>query len=122
MFELSVEGTFSAAHRVRGYSGDCAGIHGHTYKVSVKVKVKMLDKIGLAIDFRRMKRVLSKIIQELDHKNLNKLQFFKRHNATAEWIAVFIYNKMKKKIKTVASVTVWEGLNTAVTYSKNEKT
>jgi 6-pyruvoyltetrahydropterin/6-carboxytetrahydropterin synthase len=122
MFELSVEDTFSAAHRVRGYSGDCAGIHGHTYRVSVTVKVEALDKLGLAMDFRHIKNTLSKIVKDLDHKNLNKLQFFKRHNATAEWIAVFIYNKMKKKIKSVTSVTVWEGLNASVTYSENEKT
>ena len=122
MFELSVEDTFSAAHRVRGYSGDCAGIHGHTYKVSVTVKVEALDKIGLAMDFRHIKKTLSKIVKDLDHKNLNKLQFFKKHNATAEWIAVFIYNKVEKKIKEVTSVTVWEGRNTSVTYSKNEKT
>ena len=122
MFELSVEDTFSAAHRVRGYSGDCAGIHGHTYRVSVTVKVKTLDKIGLSIDFKHIKKILHKIIQELDHKNLNKLQFFRKHNATAEWIAVFIYNRMKRKIKPVTSVTVWEGLNASVTYSENEKT
>ena len=122
MFELSVESTFSAAHQVKGYPGDCASIHGHTYKALVKVKVKTLDKIGLAIDFRHIKRVLNKIIEELDHKNLNKLPFFKRHNATAEWIAVYIYNKMKKKIKTVSSVTVWEGYHTSVTYCKNEET
>ena len=101
---------------------DCAGIHGHTYKVSVTVKVEVLDKLGLAMDFRHIKKTLHKIVQDLDHKNLNKLQFFKRHNATAEWIAVFIYNKMKKKIKPVTSVTIWEGLNASVTYSKNEKT
>jgi len=122
MFELSVEGTFSAAHQVKGYPGDCAEIHGHTYQVSAKVKVKTLNKIGLAIDFRHMKRVLSKIIQELDHKNLNKLPFFKKHNATAEWIAVYVYNKMKEKIKTTTSVTVWEGYYTSVTYGENEET
>jgi len=122
MFELSVEGTFSAAHQVKGYPGDCASIHGHTYKVLAKVKSKTLNKIGLATDFRHIKSVLSKTIQELDHKNLNKMPFFKRHNATAEWIAVYIYDKMKKKIKTLTSVTVWEGYYTSVTYSKNEET
>jgi 6-pyruvoyltetrahydropterin/6-carboxytetrahydropterin synthase len=116
MFELTVEGTFSAAHQVRGYPGDCAGVHGHTYKIQVTVKVKKLDKIGMAIDFRRLKTALNKILKELDHKNLNILSFFKKHNATAEWIAVYMYQKMKKKIKTVASVTVWEGPNSSVTY------
>jgi len=78
MFDISVEGTFSAAHQVKGYPGDCA--------------------------------------KKLDHTTLNKLPFFKKHNATAEWVAVYIYNEMKKKIKAITSVTVWEGQNNTVTY------
>jgi 6-pyruvoyltetrahydropterin/6-carboxytetrahydropterin synthase len=119
MFELSVEGTFSAAHQVRGYPGDCAGVHGHTYTVEVKVRMRKLDKLGMAMDFRRLKVALNKILKELDHKNLNKLSFFKNHNATAEWIAVFIYKKMQKKIKMVHSVTIWEGPDTSVAYNEN---
>ena len=116
MFELSVEGTFSAAHQVKGYPGDCAGMHGHTYRVGVMVRVKKLDKIGMAVDFRRVKGELSKVLKSFDHKNLNQLVFFKKHNATAEWIAVHIYKALKKKIKAVYSITVWEGSENSATY------
>ncbi|MEO0122446.1 MAG: 6-carboxytetrahydropterin synthase QueD [candidate division WOR-3 bacterium] len=116
MFEISVQGNFSAAHRVKGYKGDCAGVHGHTYKIEVKVEVEKLDKLGMAMDFRRVKNLLKKILSKLDHKNLNNLAFFRKHNATAEWIAVYIYNEMKKKIRNIKSVTVWEGLENSVTY------
>ncbi len=121
MFELSVEGTFSAAHQVKGYPGDCAGLHGHTYRVRVKVRVKKLDKIGMAMDFRRIKRELTKIVTKLDHKNLNKLPFFRKHNATTEWLAVFIYQVLKKKIKVTYAVTVWEGSENSVTYYGNSE-
>jgi 6-pyruvoyltetrahydropterin/6-carboxytetrahydropterin synthase len=120
MFELQVEGTFSAAHQVRGYPGDCADVHGHTYKIEVRIRVEKLDKLGMAVDFRRLKMTLKRILKELDHKNLNKLSFFKKHNATAEWVAVYIYQKMKKKIKSVASITVWEGPNSSVTYCEDD--
>jgi len=116
MFELSVEGNFSAAHQVKGYSGDCAGLHGHTYKIQVKVKVGKLDRLGMAMDFKRIKKELEKILKGLDHKNLNRIGFFKKHNATAEWVAVYIYQAMRKKIKAVKSVTVWEGPHSAVEY------
>lgn len=116
MFEITVQGNFSAAHRVRGYRGDCAGVHGHTYKIEVKVKVEKLDKLGMSMDFRKVKNVLKRILSKLDHKNLNNLSFFKNHNATAEWIAVYIYNEMKKKIRSIKSVTVWEGLENSVSY------
>jgi 6-pyruvoyltetrahydropterin/6-carboxytetrahydropterin synthase len=121
MFELSVQGTFSAAHQVKGYHGDCAGIHGHTYRIDVKVGVKKLNKLGMTMDFRRVKKELDRVLKKLDHKNLNKIVFFKRHNATAEWVAVYIYQGMKKKIKAIDSVTVWEGPHSCVTYYENDE-
>jgi 6-pyruvoyltetrahydropterin/6-carboxytetrahydropterin synthase len=120
MYELSVEGNFSAAHQVKGYPGDCADIHGHTYRVKVKVKVGGLDKIGMGVDFRRLKGELQKILEGLDHKNLNALSFFEKHNATAEYVAKYIFDQMKKKIGEISSVTVWEGPNYSVTYSPDE--
>lgn len=118
MFEISVQGSFSAAHQVKGYKGDCADMHGHTYKVEIKIRIEELDKLGMAMDFRKVKLVLKKILSELDHKNLNNLPFFKRRNATAEWVAVYIYQHMKEKIKKIKSVTVWEGYENSVTYSE----
>ena len=118
MFEISVQGSFSAAHRVRGYKGDCAGVHGHTYRIEGRIRTKNLNKLGMAMDFRKVKNILKKILANLDHKNLNDLPFFKRHNATAEWIAVYIYQEIKKKIKDIKSVTVWEGNENSVTYTE----
>lgn len=120
MFELSVEGYFSAAHRVKGYPGDCADIHGHTYQVRVNVGVEKLDEIGMAVDFRSIKNHLHVLLKELDHKNLNSIPFFEKHNATAEYIAKYIFDQMKKKIEAISSVTVWEGPNYSVTYSADE--
>lgn len=116
MFELTVQGSFSAAHRVRGYKGDCGSVHGHTYKIEVKVEIKKLNRLGMAMDFRKLKKILNKILSELDHKNLNALPFFRKNNATAEWIAVYIYQQIKKKTKNIKSVTVWEGLENSVSY------
>ena len=120
MFELSVEKFFSAAHRVKGYPGDCAGMHGHTYKVQIKVAVEKLDRLGMAVDFRRIKRALDRVVAKLDHTNLNKIAFFKKHNATAEYIAKYIYDEMKKKTRTTRSVTIWEGPHYSVTYTEDE--
>ncbi len=120
MFELSVEGYFSAAHQVKGYPGDCADIHGHTYRIQVRVRVRKLDKLGMGIDFRMLNAELQKVLEGLDHKNLNVIPFFDKHNATAEYVAEYIFGQMKKKIDNVTAVTVWEGPNYAVTYSSDE--
>ena len=116
MFDQSIQGYFSAAHQVKGYPGDCASIHGHTYRVKVVFGAEKLDDIGMAIDFRQLKTTLEKILAELDHKSLNDLAYFKEHNATAEYVAMYIFIEMKKKINIVKAVTVWEGYNNSVTY------
>ncbi|MBE0432956.1 6-carboxytetrahydropterin synthase [candidate division WOR-3 bacterium] len=120
MFELSIEGSFSAAHQVKGYPGDCAGLHGHTYKIQVRVGVRNLDKIGMGVDFRVLNDELQKVLAELDHKNLNSVPFFEKHNATAEYVAKYVFDQMKKKIDNVTTVTVWEGPDYSVTYSPDE--
>lgn len=120
MFELSVEAIFSAAHQVKGYPGDCAGLHGHTYRVVVRVAVEKLDRLGMAVDFRRLKRDLDRVVAKLDHANLNKIAFFRRHNATAEHIARYLYEEMKKRTRITRSVTIWEGPLYSVTYTEDE--
>jgi 6-pyruvoyltetrahydropterin/6-carboxytetrahydropterin synthase len=120
MFELKVEGSFSAAHQVKGYPGDCAGLHGHTYKVQVRIGVRKLDSLGMGVDFRELRNGLEKILRGLDHMNLNEIAFFKKHNATAEYIAKYIFDNMKEKRGDVTAVTVWEGPDYSVTYYPDE--
>jgi len=120
MFELSVEGHFSAAHQVKGYPGDCADIHGHTYKVKVRVGVRKLDELGMAVDFRNIKQHLDELLAGLDHKNLSAIPYFEQHNATAEYVAKYIFDEMKNRADNISSVTVWEGPNYSVTYSPDE--
>ena len=80
------------------------------------MRVDKLDNIGMAIDFRRVKTALDEILSELDHKNLNELLYFNERNATTEYIAMYVFNEMKKKINMIKAVTVWEGRNNTVTY------
>lgn len=116
MFTVSVEGHFSAAHQVKGYPGDCAGMHGHTYRVQVNVAVRELDAIGMAMDFRRITSALANVLATLDHKSLNELPYFREKNATTEYLAMYIHEEMKKEIDTTQSVTVWEGHDHSITY------
>ena len=56
MYELSIQTSFSAAHRLRNYQGDCEALHGHNWKVQVTVQSRTLNDIGLAIDFKTLKK------------------------------------------------------------------
>ena len=55
MFELSVKGRFSAAHRLRDYEGACAAIHGHNWDVEVFIRGEALDERGMLVDFRELR-------------------------------------------------------------------
>ena len=76
MFEVKVESSFSSAHRLRGYKGKCEELHGHNWKVEVFIQRDKLDKIGMAVDFKKVKMILNQILDNLDHTYLNELPYF----------------------------------------------
>ncbi len=116
MYSIKVELTFSAAHNLRGYKGKCESLHGHNWKVEAAIKSKSLDKCGMVMDFKILKGELKEILEELDHKYLNDIPYFKKVNPTSENIARFLYRKLKAEIRKLSAVTVWESENSAATY------
>jgi 6-pyruvoyltetrahydropterin/6-carboxytetrahydropterin synthase len=46
-YTLAVMGHFSAAHFLEGYKGACEDLHGHNWKVELRVSTARLDRIGL---------------------------------------------------------------------------
>lgn len=110
-----VEDSFSAAHQLRGYEGKCENLHGHTFKVQVYLSGDKLDKIGMLVDFKKIKAELKKVLDKFDHTNLNDLIEFKEKNPTAENIAREVYNKISE-LKPL-KVTVWESEKACATYS-----
>ncbi|RLD18441.1 MAG: 6-carboxytetrahydropterin synthase QueD [Caldiserica bacterium] len=110
MYRVVVSGSFSSAHYLRGYKGKCEKLHGHNWKIEVEVEGEELDKKGLLIDFKKLKKILNNILNELDHRNLNEVPYFKKKNPSSENIAFYVYKKMKEKIKglKIVSVSCWE--------------
>ena len=76
IFEVYVKTHFSAAHSLKGYSGDCARTHGHNWIVEAYVRCKQLDDIGIGVDFRDIKQGIKDVLAGLDHFNLNELPAF----------------------------------------------
>ncbi len=116
MYEIEVFLSFSAAHKLRGYKGKCENVHGHNWKVGVKVASDKLSKIGIVRDFKDVKKTLKDVLQELDHKDLNSVAYFKKANPTSENLTKYIYEKLRKKRLPVSSVSVWEADDSKATY------
>ena len=118
MYSLKVEGSFSSAHNLRGYKGKCEDLHGHNWRIEVVVKSEELNNIGIVVDFKEIKKKLNLVLEEMDHKYLNKLDYFKKVNPTSENIANYIYQKLVTKIALLDSVTVWENATSCATYEE----
>ncbi len=120
MYQISVEQHFDAAHFLRGYKGKCEALHGHRFRVVVKVGASRVNDIGLAYDFTELKRQLSEILERFDHTNLNDISPFDKINPSSENIAQTIYDELKPKLKeapvSLVSVEVWESPDSGVEY------
>ncbi|MFH1640054.1 MAG: 6-carboxytetrahydropterin synthase QueD [Chloroflexota bacterium] len=120
MFQISVEGHFDAAHYLRGYQGKCEALHGHRFRVVVRVKAATLDDTGLAYDFTHLKRHMNEVIAKLDHTCLNDIPPFDRLNPSSENIAATIYRDIKPKLGdapvTIACIEVWESPESSAVY------
>ncbi len=120
MFELMIETHFSAAHQLRGYSGDCEKLHGHNWKIQVHVMSGRLNELDIAIDFHELKDITGEIIAPLDHRFLNDIFPFTEKNPSSENIAKWIYDSLKKRLNDdniqLSAVTVWESETASATY------
>jgi len=116
MWEIKVEKHFAAAHHLLNYEGDCENQHGHNWKVEVYVRGNELDKSNILVDFKVLKKQLDSILDLLDHKDLNGLEFFKDKSPSSELISRFIYHKMKELNILVHKVSVWETPTSCATY------
>lgn len=123
MYELKIEESFAAAHRLRGYKGQCEDLHGHNWKVEVVVRAERLDDIGLALDFHELKSVTRDILEQLDHTFLNDLEPFRELNPSSEIIARHIFERVAAQVEReglwVQRVTAWESEKACASYVKD---
>lgn len=118
MYELMVKGEFAASHSLRDYDGKCKNLHGHTWHVDILVADSMLNRAGMLIDFKEIKGALNALLDKLDHTHLNDLAYFQAVNPTSENIAKYLFDSLKKEIRTAClkHVTVWESEKASATY------
>ncbi len=121
MFELKVKTHFAAAHQLKMVGAKCENLHGHNWKIEVCITGDSLNQAGVLVDFGIIKQHLSAVMQTLDHKFLNELEFFAEDNQpSSENIAVYIADKLQALIQDkdirVSSVTAYESENAAAKY------
>ena len=63
MFELKVTSHFAAAHQLTMVAKKCENLHGHNWKIEVRVAGKELNSAGVVMDFGEIKQHVSAIMK-----------------------------------------------------------
>jgi len=122
MFTLCVKDSFAAAHRLVGYKGKCEELHGHNFTVEVSVAGERLQDDGMLLDFAILKSHLHEVLDALDHKFINDIPFFSGHASSAEYIAMYVFSEMDKRVSnehvSMKNVRVWESDRAFAAYER----
>ena len=113
---LIKEFEFDSAHFLPSYNGKCEVLHGHTYKMVIKLE-GYPDSEGMIIDFIELKHIVKKeIVDLLDHTCLNDIF----EQPSAENIAIWVWNKLDGLLKrencALYEVEIWETKTSGVVY------
>jgi 6-pyruvoyltetrahydropterin/6-carboxytetrahydropterin synthase len=124
VYKIKIITQFSAAHFLRNYKGKCESLHGHNWKVEAVIGSAKLDKAGMVMDFSDLKAATNGIIDKLDHKQINEIDYFRENNPSSEVIARFIFDRLKLILDNdnlkVIEVNVWETDTSCASYSGEE--
>ena len=112
---LRLRRKFSAAHRLPNYQGDCANLHGHTWRVVFEVEGP-IGPDGMVFDFKLLKPLLDNLLP--DHKYLNDFI----PNPTAENICAWLFDKAQAALSAknlqLKTVELWENEDAAAIIRK----
>ena len=139
MYFLTAEASFDGAHFLSGYEGKCSNLHGHRWRVILKIKADELQESGqqrgMVVDFSDVKKALKVETDYFDHTfiyerdtlkettvdALNEEGFLMRivdFRPTADNFSKYFYDKFAGYGFDVAEVTVYETPNNCASYSK----
>ena len=98
MFTIRVETHFQASHRLALPDGSMEPSHDHDWLVTADVSRVKLDKMGLVMNFQKLKAMLDETVRDFDNTALDTIRCFQRSNSSAENVAKYIYEKLQAKL------------------------
>lgn len=92
--EISKAFTFEAAHRLPNVPDGhkCKRLHGHSYRVELRVEAPADPGTGWVMDFGDITAVFRPVLGQLDHYYLNDIPGLE--NPTSETLAKWIWERL----------------------------
>jgi 6-pyruvoyltetrahydropterin/6-carboxytetrahydropterin synthase len=131
MFRVTREIKFCYGHRLLDYDGKCKYLHGHNGRAIIAVESATLDRLGMVMDFSKIKEVVTTWIDaNLDHRMIlhrddpilptlramGEPVYVVDLNPTAENIARLIFEFARSQGFPVVKVKLWETDSCYATY------
>ena len=107
---------FEAAHRLPNTPENhkCRRLHGHSYRVAVRVGGPVDPTMGWVIDFSEIAKAWEPLHDLLDHHYLNEVPGLE--NPTSENLAKWIWERLIGDLPTLERITVRETCTSACYY------
>jgi len=114
--EIWKEFAFEAAHRLPHVPAGhkCARLHGHSFRVEVRVDGALREPEGWVMDFGDLKAAWVPLDQALDHRYLNDIPGLE--NPTSEVLARWIWDRLVSSLPGLVAIVVRETCTTGCVY------
>jgi len=98
----------------------CKRLHGHSYRVEVRVRGPVRDETGWVMDFADIVDAFQPILGALDHRHLNDVPGLE--NPTCENIARWIWRRLKPALPLLSGITIYETPDSGCIYQGENHT
>ena len=114
--EIFKQFTLEAAHRLPNVpSGHkCARLHGHSFRVELRVSGEPDPRTGWVMDFSDIKAAFAPLHAQLDHHYLNDVPGLE--NPTSERLAAWIWERLQPALPLLSEVVVHETCTSGCRY------
>jgi len=100
---------FDSAHFITDHPDKCVNLHGGRYAMNVKVRDHIDPLTGFVLDYGYLKRIAKeKIINELDHHNLNYVAPELSWRSSTELLNIFIWENLIEYLPGLTELQIYE--------------
>jgi 6-pyruvoyltetrahydropterin/6-carboxytetrahydropterin synthase len=114
--EIFKEFRFESAHRLPNVpeGHKCARLHGHSYRVEIRVGGQVGEHTGWVLDFAELSAAFKPVHAVLDHNYLNEIPGLE--NPTSEVLARWIWERLIDTLPGLREIVVHETCTSGCSY------
>jgi 6-pyruvoyltetrahydropterin/6-carboxytetrahydropterin synthase len=121
LFEVAYETTFCATHVLHRDGQPVEPQHGHDWRVEVVAEGETLDRLGVVVDFERLKHAVGDVCRRFHYGDLTSHPDLAGQSPSAEVVARTFFREVGRAMgeegDRLVRVRVWEAPGCSATYS-----